>query len=82
MSKLSSSNSKERYAAATVLARNPDYNDDLIQHLSSEPSDLVNYAILSNLDATNLSRQQKDRLLDSSSDTSPDITKVIHQLIQ
>lgn len=82
MLKLSSSNSKERYAAATVLARNPDYNDDLIQHLSIESSDLVNYAILSNLDVTNLSRQQKDRLLDISSDTSIDITKVIHQLIE
>jgi hypothetical protein len=82
MLKLDSSNSKERYAAATVLARNADYNDDLIRHLSTEPSDLVNYAILTNLDATSLSSQQKDELLNISTHTSADITDIINQLLK
>jgi hypothetical protein len=80
--KLTSSNSKERYAAASILARNPDYTDKLIQHLSAEPSDLVNYAILTNLETKHLSSQQKDTLLDMSTRTSPDITKVIEQIIK
>lgn len=80
--KLSSNNSKERYAAASVLARNSDYNHDLIQHLSIEPSDLVNYAILTNLDSESLSNQQKDELLEISTHTTPDITKVINQLLE
>ena len=80
--KLNSSNSKERYAAASVLARNPDYNDDLIQHLSVEPSDLVNYAILTNLDTKSLSNQQKDRLLDISTRSSSDITQVIEKIVK
>lgn len=81
VSKLNSSNSRERYAAAKVLARNPEYFDDLIQHLSLEPSDLVNYAIVNNLDATQLTGQQKDNLRDIASHTSVDINKVIWQLI-
>ena len=80
-SKLNSSNSKERYAAASVLARNPEHYDELIQHLSLEQSDLVNYAILTNLDATQLTGQQKDDLRDMASNTSADISKVILQLI-
>jgi hypothetical protein len=80
--KLSSNNSKERYAAASVLARNSDYNDDLIRHLSAEPSDLVNYAILTNLDAESLSSQQKEALLDISIRTRSDIAKVINQLLE
>lgn len=82
IAKLSSSNSKERYAAASVLARNSDYNDDLIQHLSAEPSDLVNYAILTNLQTESLTNQQKDTLLDISTRTRPDISKVIEQIIK
>lgn len=80
--KLNSGNSKERYAAASVLARNPNYNDDLIQHLSAEPSDLVNYAILTNLDTKSLSSQQKDKLLDISTRSSSDITQVIKQIVK
>lgn len=80
-SKLNSSNSKERYAAASVLARNPEHYDELIQHLSLEQSDLVSYAILTNLEATQLTGQQKDNLRDMASNTSADISKVILQLI-
>jgi hypothetical protein len=82
MLKLGSSNSKERYAAASVLARNPNYNDELIRHLSIEPSDLVNYAILTNLDAASLNSQQKDELSEISTRTSSDIAKVITQLLE
>ena len=80
--KLSSSNNKERYAAASILARNPDYNDDLLLHLSNEPSDLVNYAILTNLDSSSLSNQQKDRLREIAHYSHVDIAKVIHQLVK
>ena len=80
--KLSSSNNKERYAAASILARNPDYNDDLLLHLSNEPSDLVNYAILTNLDSSSLSNQQKDRLREVAHHSHADIAKVIHQLVK
>jgi hypothetical protein len=82
MLKLNSSNSKERYAAASVLARNSDYNDNLIKHLANETSDLVNYAILTNLDPLSLSNQQKDELRNISTYTSTDITQVISQLIK
>lgn len=82
IAKLLSSNSKERYAAASVLARNADYNDDLIRHLSTEPSDLVNYAILTNLKTESLTNQQKDTLLDISTRTRPDISQVIEQIIK
>jgi len=81
MSKLSSDNSKERYAAASVLARNPDYNDNLIEHLATEPSDLVSYAILTNFDSTSLTSQQRDQLLEIASHASTDISNVINKLI-
>ena len=82
MAKLNSKNSKERYAAASVLARNPDYNDKLIQHLSQEPSDLVSYAVLTNLDPLSLSNQQKDKLGNIAAHSSADITQVISLLIK
>lgn len=82
LTKLSSDNNKERYAAASVLARNSDYNDDLIEHLSNEPSDLVNYAILTNLDSSTLTHQQKTQLESISNSAKPDIQTVIEQLIK
>lgn len=82
LSKLNSSNSKERYAAASVLARNPVYNDNLIQHLTHESSDLVSYAILSNLEPSSLSARQKDELYNIAGQTSSDIAKIILQLIK
>ncbi len=82
LSKLSSNNSKERYAAASVLARNPDYNDDLIQHLAAEPSDLVSYAILTNFDSASLTSQQRDELLEIANHTSTDISNVINKLVE
>lgn len=82
MEKLNSTNSKERYAAASVLARDPDYNDDLIQHLANESSDLVSYAILTNLDRASLSTQQKDQLVDIANRASTDINNVINKLIE
>jgi len=82
MSKLSSDNSKERYAAASVLARNSDYNDDLIQHLATEPSDLVSYAILTNFESTSLTSQQRDQLLEVANHASTDISNVINKLLE
>lgn len=82
LGKLSSGNNKERYAAASVLARNSLHNDDLIQHLATESSDLVSYAILSNFDRTSLTTQQKDKLQDVANNANTDIQTVIEQLIQ
>jgi hypothetical protein len=82
IAKLSSSNSKERYAAGTVLARNPEYTDQLLTHLGSEPSDLVRYAIISNLNKNELTSQQISNLKDISDASSEDLSKVIKQLIQ
>jgi len=82
MAKLSSSNSKERYAAGTVLARNPDYTDELLTHLGNEPSDLVRYAIISNLDKNELTSQQISSLEDIADASSEDLSKVIKQLLQ
>ena len=80
--KLNSTDNKERYAAASVLARNPDYNDEVIQHLVNESSDLVSYAILTNLDSKSLSSQQKDELQSIANSSSSDIHTVIDQLLQ
>jgi hypothetical protein len=80
--KLSSSNSKERYAAGTVLARNPDHTDTLLTHLGNENSDLVRYAIISNLDKNELSSQQIDSLKEIAAAGSEDLARVIQQLIQ
>lgn len=80
--KLNSTDNKERYAAASVLARNPDYNDEVIQHLVNESSDLVSYAILTNLDSKSLSSQQKDELQSIADSSSSDIRTVIDQLLQ
>ncbi|MEH6450336.1 MAG: hypothetical protein V7765_16800 [Oleispira sp.] len=82
VAKLSSVNSKERYAAGTVLARNPEHTDTLLSHLQSEPSDLVRYAIISNLDKNELSSQQINRLEDIANTSSEDLARVIRQFIQ
>lgn len=82
VAKLSSTNSKERYAAGTVLARNPEHTDTLLSHLQSEPSDLVRYAIISNLDKNELSSQQISRLEDIAETSSEDLARVIRQFIQ
>jgi hypothetical protein len=80
--KLSSINDKERYAATTVLARNPENNDRLIAHLTSENSDLVSYSILTNLDVSSLTDEQKHDLRLLSSNTSEDISQLIAQLVK
>ena len=82
VAKLSSSNSKERYAAGTVLARSPEHTDTLLSHLANEPSDLVRYAILSNLDKTQLSSQQINTLEEIADSSSQDLALVINQLIR
>lgn len=82
VAKLSSSNSKERYAAGTVLARSPEHTDTLLTHLANEPSDLVRYAILSNLDKTQLSSQQINALEEIADSSSEDLALVINQLIR
>jgi len=79
---LSSSDSKERFAAASVLAREPEYTDTLIQHLSNESSDLVSNAILSNLNAEQLTSAQKNALNQVAAVASPDIADIIYKLIQ
>ena len=81
IAKLSSSNSKERYAAGSVLARNPEYTDELLAHFNNEPSDLVRYAIISNLDKNKLTSQQLTRLEDIADASSEDLSKIIQQLI-
>lgn len=60
--RLSSGNSKERFAAATVLARDEGQYDALIQQLRQESSALVSNAIVSGLDADQLSSDQRAQL--------------------
>lgn len=79
---LSSTDSKERFAAASVLAREAEYTDTLIQHLSNESSDLVSNAILSNLNAERLTSAQKNALNQVAAGASPDIANIIYNLIQ
>jgi hypothetical protein len=78
--KLNSSNNKERYAAATVLARDSHYHDDLIQHLTTEQSDLVSYTILTNIDQNQLTQEQKQQLRELTNAASPNICEVINQM--
>jgi hypothetical protein len=80
--KLSSHNSKERYAAGSVLSRNPNYTDDMITHLRNEPSDLVSHAIISNLDKTQLTSQQLQDLTEIAAMASPDLASVINHLVK
>lgn len=82
LSKLSSPSDKERYAAGSVLARKAEHTDELLNHLNTESSDLVRYAILSNLDKDQLSAQQINSLEDIAINSSPDMAKVIRQMIQ
>lgn len=81
-SKLNSADSKERYAAATVLSRQAEFTDTVIQHLKNEPSDLVSNAILSNLKPEQLSSAQRNDLQNIANNASPDIAQIIYALIQ
>lgn len=81
-SSLSSSDSKERYAAGTVLAREPEYTDLVIDHLRNEPSALVSNAILGNLNPAELSASQKAELADIADSSSADIAHIINNLIK
>lgn len=56
--KLSSSSEKERYAAATVLSRNADNQQQMIDHIDTENSLLVVNSILSNLNKSDLTSSQ------------------------
>jgi hypothetical protein len=59
---LTSANSKERYAAATVLSRDSGQQQLLIEHIATEPSDLITNAILANWDRDRLTGDQRLQL--------------------
>lgn len=82
INKLSSSNEKERYAAVTVLARNSANNQRLIEHLKTEDSDLVSYSLLTNLNTSSLSDDDKTALRLISQNANKDISDIIMQLVQ
>ncbi|MCD8523148.1 MAG: hypothetical protein LRY66_07175 [Saccharospirillaceae bacterium] len=69
---LASSSSRERYAAGMTLSRNPQHYPLLLDHLQGEPSNLVNQAILANLDVTQLSQAQRSQLEQIASNSSDD----------
>jgi len=78
--KLSSSSSRERYAAGTILSRKAEHYDGLIQHIVDEPSNLVINAIISNLDVRKLSTQQQAKLLilaEHSADDKADVIQAV-----
>lgn len=59
---LASANSKERYAAASVLSRDAGQQQLLIEHIATEPSDLVTNAILANWERDRLTDGQRLQL--------------------
>ncbi len=76
---LGSSSSRERYAAGMTLSRNPQHYPLLLEHLQGESSNLVNQAILANLDVSKLSQAQRNQL-DTLASRSADADKA--RLIQ
>lgn len=62
INQLNNGTEKSRYAAATVLARDPENNNLLIKHLSSEPSLVVYQSTVSGLDKSTLNAEQKANL--------------------
>jgi hypothetical protein len=82
ISKLESSDEKERYAAVTVLAKNSANNQRLIEHFKIENSNLVSYSLLTNLDTLSLSDDEKNELRLLSQSADKDIRELITQLIQ
>lgn len=55
---------KNRFAAASVLSKRSVHYDALIQHMAGETSNLVNNAIMQNLDIEALSSSQRGQLAD------------------
>ena len=82
MDKLNTGSDRERYAAASVLSRNPDYNNQMINHLQNEQSLLVVNAIMSNIKTEDLSGNQIDQLQQIANSTSnSDIAKLINNKV-
>lgn len=62
MNQLSNGTEKSRYAAATVLAREPANHDMLISHLTKEPSLVVFQSTVSGLGNQQLNNEQQTKL--------------------
>lgn len=86
--KLKSTNSKNRYAAATALANREQNYDLLINHMAGESDNLVNQVIVERIDPTKLSDEQRQKLADIASkaqskkeESQQDKASLIEQLI-
>ena len=81
MNSLSNGSSKERYASGLVLSRNPDYREPLIEHIANESSNLVNNAILSNWNASEVSPSEQARLQAIANQAEPEKAELINKFL-
>lgn len=80
--KLHSAQTRERYAAGTVLAQQPEMYNALLSHLRTEPSDLVATAIINGIEKNKLSSEQLARLNDISLSATDERRTIIDRLLQ
>lgn len=79
---LSSSNDRERYASGTVLSRDSQNYDQLIEHLSTEQSNLVVNAIVVGMSQGELSSAQRARVQEIQSGAETDKAKILGNLLK
>ncbi len=82
LSKLNSTNTRERYAAGMVASKNPQNYDQLIQHLRTETSNLVVNAIVDGMKGQDLSPHQLENLYQLAQQTDSDRREIIQRLLR
>lgn len=78
---LATGTAKERYAAATVLARDPVNYGLVISHIGKESSNLVVNAIISNMDVDKISDAQRSQLQQLASQGDADRASIINHFL-
>ncbi len=82
LQKLSSGNTKERYAASTVLSRDTQHYDRLIRHITAEKSNLVVNAIISSMNVSVLTASQRLALQSIAAQDSGDKQKIVQAFLE
>ncbi|VUD40222.1 hypothetical protein TDB9533_00005 [Thalassocella blandensis] len=81
LDKLGSNNTRERYAAGTVVSQNPQMVNQMIDHIQSEPSNLVVTAIINGLQANRLTSEQVAQLHTIANAASEEKRAIIERLL-
>jgi hypothetical protein len=81
LTKLTSGSAKERYAAGTVLGRDEQHYDALINHVAGEESNLVVNAIVNSLNAKSLSAEQAEKIQKIANQNTGDKGNILRSLL-